>query len=1232
MIDRQALLKDATRLLRVLEEDLIARSDSMPEVRDALRADYEEAQKARRTAQNYEDWRTDYATQQAVAWVLSAVFVRFLEDNALIAPPQLAGPGELLQRARDEHELYFRAHPTETDREYLLHVFHTVGKLPGAREVFGKHNPVFELPQWLSGDAAGALLQFFQRIDADTGALVHDFADPDWNTRFLGDLYQDLSEATRKKYALLQTPEFIEEFILDRTLDPALDEFGLNPSPARDTNGDDITGPGFRMIDPACGSGHFLLGAFARILDRWQRKEPGTPIRDLVQRTLDSVCGVDLNPYAIAIARFRLLLVALRASGVNTLKDAPAFHFNLAAGDSLLHGIPSGEQMLMGFDPLAHHFFGEDIDLLRKLLRPGAYHAVVANPPYIVPKDALLGAAYRDRYTACHRKYSLSVPFMERIYQLAIANGFTGQITSNSFMKREFGKKIIEDFFPTIDLTHVVDTSGAYIPGHGTPTVILFGRHRTPLASTLRTVLGIRGEPSTPTNPAFGRVWQAIESQIDLPGSISDFISAGDSARLLFHKHPWSIGGGGASELKEELEAQSEQSLIGVIAEIGVLGISAADDVMLASREDFSRQSVEPSSIRRLIVGDELRDWIALGNECVLFPYASERLIDINFTIGHYRWLWPTRTHLWARATFGKNTYRDDGRTWWEWHQTTLHRLRVPLSIIYSEVATHNHFILDRGGNVFNRTAPVIKLPADKTEDEHLALQGLLNSSTSCFWMKQVCHCKGSTVDQHGARQTTVPFEDFYAFNGTQLKTFPLPVGRPLEATRLLDQLAQSLQSQSFPNALTRWATEGYADLRFHLKSAQEAAYDIRLRMVALQEELDWQCYRLYGLAEGDALEWPEAALDALPPVHLGERAFEIVLARKLAAGEEDTTWFARHGSTPITELPTHWPEAYRALVQRRIDCIERNANIALIERPEYKRRWNWEGFEEQFNRALRTWLLDRLESYFDFDGRMNDAGTPTGKVPVGTVCSVAQLTDIAREDAPFMELGEVYANDLAFDVQRLVSSLVEAESVPLLPVLRYKESGLRKRAEWEKTWVLQRQEDAIDALGLPPHEAEKRKKAEVGNIPVPPKYTSADFLAGPAWRLRGKLDVPKERWISLPHCEGADGTLMLLWAGNNHLQQAQALSAHFVDIQERLGGRDDARLLPLLAGLLELLPWLKQWHNAIDPVYNMPMGDFFESFVQDEARNLEKTLDEIRAWTPPITARGRGRKAKAKE
>ena len=346
-----------------------------------------------------------------------------------------------------------------------------------------------------------------------------------------------------------------------------------------------------------------------------------------------------------------------------------------------------------------------------------------------------------------------------------------------------------------------------------------------------------------------------------------------------------------------------------------------------------------------------------------------------------------------------------------------------------------------------------------------------------------------------------------------------------------------------------------------------------------------------------------------------------------MADGELQTTWFDRHGSTPITELPADWPEDYKRLVERRIEAIETDRNIALIEQPEYKRRWNTEPWESQLERALRSWLLDRLESYFDFDGRMKEDLTPRREgakeeqqplcafAPLREIClaSVSRLADAARQDPDFMQVGELYRDDPAFDVERLVAELVEAESVPLLPVLRYKATGLRKRAEWEKTWELQREEDRIEASvrtelagirqtdvsGKPfvklddvPYATLTRRaffksdkdelndepafkslhvnglirrvqRRILGDVAVPPKYTSADFLKSDCWRLRGKLDVPKERWVSFPQCEGPDGTLAIAWAGYDHLQLARAISAYYVDIQERLGGRDDLRLGP---------------------------------------------------------------------
>ena len=244
MIERTKLLTDLQSLLRKLEADLLERttSDEVPEVGEWLRAEYQKAKDAERTAHPYKQWLDDFITQVAAAWVLSCVFVRFLEDNELVDPPRIAGPGKRLEQARDEHTLFFQdaERAKLTDREYLLDIFEQLADTPPgrpvAKDVFGPHNPMNALPNWLGPDAAGELLRFFQKIDSDSGRLVHDFTDPPqqdgsgWDTRFLGDLYQDLSEAARKKYALLQTPEFVEEFILDRTLDPALDEFGLEPA------------------------------------------------------------------------------------------------------------------------------------------------------------------------------------------------------------------------------------------------------------------------------------------------------------------------------------------------------------------------------------------------------------------------------------------------------------------------------------------------------------------------------------------------------------------------------------------------------------------------------------------------------------------------------------------------------------------------------------------------------------------------------------------------------------------------------------------------------------------------------------------------------------------------------------------------------------------------------------------------------------------------------------------
>jgi hypothetical protein len=207
-LDAQGLLRDLQGLLKKVEEDLRRREQADAATAEALKGRCAEQTRRERTALKYADWRDDTFTQVAAAWVLSGVFLRYVEDNRWVDHPWLAG-ADPQERAWAEsaYDAYFQAHPVHSDRDYLLHVARAAGSLPGLHDLFDPcWNPIWS-PVTISGDMAMALRKFWTEVDPNTGTLRRSLAaGPSGDSRFLGDLYQDLSESARKKFALLQTP------------------------------------------------------------------------------------------------------------------------------------------------------------------------------------------------------------------------------------------------------------------------------------------------------------------------------------------------------------------------------------------------------------------------------------------------------------------------------------------------------------------------------------------------------------------------------------------------------------------------------------------------------------------------------------------------------------------------------------------------------------------------------------------------------------------------------------------------------------------------------------------------------------------------------------------------------------------------------------------------------------------------------------------------------------------
>lgn len=1179
--------KDLTPKLRKLvlrvEDDLRVRLEADPELKAHWQSEHNYALKAERTSTAWVSWRDDRVTQSAVGWVLTTVFLRFCEDNDLLSKVWITGPGPRRQEAFDAENVYFRENPEKTWREWILEGVNHLRSFPATAGLVDEHATLWQVSP--SGSMSKEILDFWRATD-ESGSPLFDFIDEDLSTRFLGDLYQDLSEYAKKNFALLQTPEFVEEFILDQTLTPALAERPLQ---------------GFKLIDPTCGSGHFLLGGFQRILNEWISKAPNMETRERVQKALDAIHGVDLNPFAVAIAKFRLTIAALQATNEHDLERAPDFQVNLAAGDSLLYGRADRAFEQEGFDLDANlsgfAYTMEDRDLLERILTENQYDVVVGNPPYITVKDKTLNERYRKLYQTCKGKYALSAPFMERFFRLAKYGstrqtaGWTGQITSNSFMKREFGSKIIEDYLTRQDLLLVIDSSGAYIPGHGTPTVILVGKHQRPVSQTVRAVLGVKGEPKRPEDPANGSVWRAITDHFDHSGYEDQWISVTDLPRQRLANHPWSLSGGGAVEVLQNVNNHTEV-LGDVVDSIGFEIITGEDAAFIAEDSVPRTWLCDNVPTRAFVEGNFVRDYAVRQSSTIAFPYEYETTLKEHakpiVRLESSPSFWPLRTTMRAGLAFGK-TREQAGKSWIEYILPNWKRVGSPLLIAFSGLATHNHFTLERGQKIHNRWAPVIKLLEGASKDEHLALLGVLNSSTACFWLKENSHNKGDSTDSAGARVTGDPAFDTYEFTGTTLKDYPLPSILPLNRGRKLDELAQSLAATS-PYGVSMEEPPSLATLTDFKKKTES----IRGQLMAMQEELDWETYQLYGLIDED-LTYAGATL---PELELGHRAFEIVLARHIVKGSSDSTWFVRHDSTPITDMPSEWSDDYRALIQRRFNAIESNPNIRLLEKPEYKRRWATAPWEKQEEGALRNWLLEKLEDrsfWFDAQDR------PLAR-------SIAQLADVVSRDSDLVGVLALWDRAVDVNVTKALTKLLSDEAVPYLAAHRLKNPGLRKREAWEETWELQRREDTGE---------------DIGKIPVPPKYTTADFRKPSWWQARGKLDVPKERFILYPEAgRPTDPTLLLGWAGWDNVQQFLVLATI---MDERIAeGSDDFQLVPLVAGMAEVLPWIKQWHADLDPTFGMSMANFCSGQLEERMTQLNVSITDLKAWRPTPATRGR--------
>ncbi len=1085
-------------------------------------------------------WLDRCCRQAGIQFILRVLFLRVLEDRGLL--------GVIRLRSTDGQRMWAELTRNLGVAHYVQWCFWDAAHL--LPDLFGANDYDLVLPD---DDLVRRFLDdVWRRPDPNReGWLRFDFrpdltrGDEGFQTRFIGDLYQELDAEIRDRYAMVQTPHFISQFILEETLLKRFEEKDFQ----------EVT-----LIDPTCGSGHFLVDAFWHFVGRYERarQDRSEDLSSLQRVEIARVIidqhlfGCDINSYATALARFRLLLAACDYAHPTSLQDFRNLRFNLVTIDSL---IPY-EKLAVGSirdDSSVAQVLGHprDIEKALPVLRR-RYDVVVGNPPYIQARDRIKRDLYREKYVAAYRKFHLSAPFTERFFSLGGRDACVGLIVSNAFTTRLFGKKLIEDVLPRYDVEAVIDLSGVRVPGHGTPTLTLFARNRGPSTDTVMVLSNLKGEPGIPSDPARGRVWQSVIRGFAAgPGYADEYVDVSARGRELLLRHPLQFGGP-KSRLYWRLLAGAAGQLGSFADSIGFDAITGQDEIFKVS-SDFARRLRAESLVKGLVIGEILRDWRLTCPLHVMFPYVdeSQQTVELARFPEFSAYLTRYRDVLAERAYFGK-TQVERGLRWYEYAIVLWEKRDTPVRIAYAFVATHNHFCLVDTHIVCKQSAPIIELGSERLDDP-LFMTALLNTSVIALCVKQTCYNKGSGTD---------PVRDRYELSGESIGKMPIPrcYRSATPARHRLVSLAEEMVTCAgwLPSLsmgkLFELVGEAYYTRDCQIKGRVDPNYglpspfagarglgiardklvrlrrEVRGRMIFLQEEMDWIGYDIYGLLKGG----PPLAEDYLSPADyqsgglcLGQRPFEV-------AGR------GYKGDWPKGYQPPPLPEYLHPMTEARIAVIAANRDIDILEGPLYKRRWVPPNYETEFQQAAEWWLAELLEWALEQHGR-----------PI----SLRDWARILGKDERVIATIEVLTGTPAFDLERELLKVIRANCVPNRPEHYLKPAGLRKfYAAWQS------------------------------DPPKTPEYRSKEFSDRTAWKLRGKLNIPRERFI---HYVGFDHTLRgeeapesggpwFGWAGWDAVERAEAL-AFLIEQANRAGWEMRWRQCGLRAALRDLLPELAE-------------------------------------------------------
>lgn len=427
------------------------------------------------------------------------IFIRTCEDRLI------EQPGALQSIARNANAW-----------KHLVELFHKFDELYNSK-LFEKHlcdsldiedSVVKQVIELLYHTSDCSVFYNFADINADVLGNIYE--------QYLGHILKKTKKSAnlkkisqhRKEQGIYYTPTFIVDFIVKNTLTEVLGN--VKPKDFKK----------LRVLDPACGSGSFLIRAFDELIRHYRKIDPsGFEYYIKTEILKNNVYGVDLDKQAVEITHVNLLLKTLQHH------QRLPYLKNIRVGNSLIDNKEIVREKAFSWEKE-----------FPEVIKDEGFDVIIGNPPYIRNRE--LAAAekgfMKERYKVADGQFDIYQLFFEKSIGLLKDGGLLGMITSNKYAITSYGKKLRKYILDTCQILSIVDVSnlGVFRGAATYPYIIILKKEASKNKRNNTRIRTIKAESES--DLVSGKVIEILQSDfLENPGFEFNITGAPEQAILI---------------------------------------------------------------------------------------------------------------------------------------------------------------------------------------------------------------------------------------------------------------------------------------------------------------------------------------------------------------------------------------------------------------------------------------------------------------------------------------------------------------------------------------------------------------------------------------------------------------------------------------------------------------------------------------------------------------------------